>query len=99
MIIQTTPSKTEAAPGGVPSALTRIGAVVADVLGKHGVTGAVAPDADLGRLGMTSIDMVELMLGLEAEFDLTIPPAEITLRNFNSVSSVAALMARLAPDA
>lgn len=84
--------------GALSSTLARVEAVVGEVLAKHGIAGPVAPDADLGRLGMTSIDMVELMLGLEAAFDLTIPPAEITLRNFNSVSSAAALLARLSPD-
>ncbi len=55
----------------------------------------MAADADLGRLGLTSIDMVELMLGIEAEFDIAIPPAEITLQSFRSVSAVTALVMRL----
>ena len=69
--------------------------VVAQILQKHGVEGPVPIDVDLARFGMTSIDMVELMLGIEAEFDLTIPPSEITLRNFSSVSAMQALVARL----
>ena len=77
----------------------RINAVVAEVLGKYGVAGPVTPEADLGRYGLTSIDMVELMLSVEAEFDATIPPAEITLANFRSVSSIAAMVSRLRPDA
>ena len=77
----------------------RIAAVVAEVLAKRGVVGRVAADADLARSGMTSIDMVELMLGVEAEFDVTIPPEEITLLNFSSVAAMAALVARLQADA
>ena len=69
--------------------------VVSQILQKHGVAGPVAVDADLARFGMTSIDMVELMLGIEAEFDLTIPPAEITLRNFSSVAAMQDLVVRL----
>ena len=69
--------------------------VVSQILQKHGVDGPVPVDVDLARFGMTSIDMVELMLGIEAEFDLTIPPSEITLRNFSSVAAVQDLVARL----
>ena len=77
----------------------RVGTIAADVLRKHGVDGPVAADADLGRCGLTSIDMVELMLGVEAEFDVAIPPAEITAQNFHSVGTIAALVSRLAPVA
>lgn len=77
------------------SAETRIGNVVSDVLAKHRVTDEITPHADLGRLGMTSIDMVELMLGIEAEFDLAMPPADITLQNFQSIASITAMVARL----
>ncbi len=73
----------------------RVGAVVADVMAKHGGIGPIAPDADLGKLGLTSIDMVELMLGIEAEFDIAIPPAEITLQSFRSVAAITALVTRL----
>ena len=69
--------------------------VVSQILHKHGVEGPVPVDVDLARFGMTSIDMVELMLGIEAAFDLTIPPSEITLRNFSSVSAMQDLVARL----
>ena len=69
--------------------------VVSQILQKHGVDGPVPVDVDLAHFGMTSIDMVELMLGIEAEFDLTIPPAEITLRNFSSVAAMQDLVARL----
>jgi hypothetical protein len=33
------------------------------------------------------MDMVNLMLGVEAEFDFTIPQAEITPENFQSVET------------
>ena len=77
------------------SATAQIAAVVGEVLGKHGVDDPVPAEADLGRFGMTSIDMVELMLGVEAEFDLSIPAAEITLNNFRSISSIEAMVSRL----
>lgn len=73
----------------------RIGDLVEEILSRRGVDGPVAPDAELARFGMTSIDMVEVMLGVEAEFDVTIPPAEITLDNFRSVAAMVGLVARL----
>ena len=77
------------------SVVSRIGDVASDVLAKHRITDQIAPDDDLGRLGMTSIDMVELMLGVEAEFDVAIPAADITLQNFRSVAAIAAMVSRL----
>ena len=44
---------------------------------------------------MSSIKMVNLMLAVETEFDLTIPQGDITPDNFRSVASVEALVARL----
>ena len=46
------------------------------------------PDARLVDVGLTSMDMVNLMLSVEAEFDFTIPQAEITPENFQSVETL-----------
>jgi acyl carrier protein len=40
--------------------------------------------------------MVNLMLAVEVEFDISIPQTDITPDNFRSVASVEALVARLA---
>jgi len=53
-------------------------------------------DARLSELGMSSIKMVNLMLAIEAAFSLTIPQAEITPANFQSIASIEALIHRLA---
>jgi acyl carrier protein len=42
--------------------------------------------------------MVGLMLGVEAEFNLVIPPNEITPENFLSIASIATLVDRLCPN-
>lgn len=76
----------------------RIAGLVGEILAKHSVSGLVAPEAELAKLGLTSIDMVELMLAVEAEFDVMIPPSEITLENFRSIRSVDRLVGRLAPN-
>jgi acyl carrier protein len=49
----------------------------------------------LADLGVTSIQMVELMLFVEAEFNLTIPRADITPENFQSIASIAELITKL----
>ena len=52
-------------------------------------------NARLSELGMSSIKMVNLMLAIEVEFNLTIPQAEITPDNFESIVSVEQLVRRL----
>jgi acyl carrier protein len=52
----------------------------------------------LSDLGISSIQMVGLMLGVEAEFNLVIPPNEITPENFLSIASIATLVDRLCPN-
>jgi acyl carrier protein len=44
----------------------------------------VGPESRLVDMGLTSMDMVSLMLGVEAEFELTLPQSEITPDNFRS---------------
>jgi acyl carrier protein len=70
--------------------------LVGQILGKPAEAAASLPaDARLSELGMSSIKMVNLMLAVESEFDLSIPQGEITPDNFRSVVSVEALVARL----
>ena len=51
--------------------------------------------ARLNELGMSSMKMINLMLAIEVEFDLTIPQTDITPDNFESIASVEALVVRL----
>ena len=48
----------------------------------------VSPGSRLFDTGLTSMDMVKLMLEIEAEFDLTIPQADITPKNFETVDTI-----------
>jgi len=41
--------------------------------------------------------MVNLMLGVEAEFNIMIPATDITPANFRSISTIEALIARIDP--
>ena len=51
--------------------------------------------ARLNELGMSSMKMINLMLAIEVEFDLSIPQTEITPENFDSIASVETLVVKL----
>ena len=73
----------------------RVGVVVRRIADQHDVKAEISPTDSLVDRGMTSMAMVDLMLAIEAEFDKTIPQRELTPGNFQSVASLAALVARL----
>ena len=66
----------------------RIVVLVQTILEQSSIAADVLPDSRLVDVGLTSMDMVNLMLGVEAEFDFTIPQAEITPENFQSVEAL-----------
>ena len=66
----------------------RILALVDAILRQNSIAADVFPDSRLADVGLTSMDMVNLMFGVEAEFDLTIPQSEITPDNFQSVRAL-----------
>jgi acyl carrier protein len=66
----------------------RILALVKAILEQNSISSDVAPESRLVDAGLTSMDMVNLMLSVEAEFDFTIPQAEITPENFQSVQTL-----------
>jgi acyl carrier protein len=78
-----------------PSIRDRLLRLVGQILGKPEAASSLPVEARLSELGMSSIKMVNLMLAVETEFDLTIPQGDITPDNFRSVASVEALVARL----
>jgi acyl carrier protein len=66
----------------------RILGIVRSILRQNAITTEVGPESLLVDVGLTSVDMVNLMLGVEAEFDFTIPQAEITPENFQSIKTL-----------
>ena len=66
----------------------RILALVRSILKQNSITAEVDPGSLLVDVGLTSMDMVNLMLGVEAEFDFAIPQSEITPENFQSVKTL-----------
>src|SRR5271167_727049 len=66
----------------------RILALVKSILEQNAIAAELTAESLLVDVGLTSMDMVNLMLGVEAEFDFTIPQAEITPENFQSVRTL-----------
>ena len=73
---------------------TRITALVKVILEQNAISAEVTPEALLVDVGLTSVDMINLMLGVEAEFDFTIPQDEITPENFQSVETLQRMVLR-----
>ena len=74
-------------------ARNRIIKLVKGILEQNSLSADVTPQAKLVDVGLTSMDMVNLMLGVEAEFDFTIPQVEITPENFQSVETLERMVA------
>jgi len=66
----------------------RLLALVKAILEQNAIAAEVDLESRLVDVGLTSMDMVNLMLSVEAEFDFTIPQAEITPENFQSVKTL-----------
>jgi acyl carrier protein len=72
---------------------SRVMALVKAILEQNAITATVDPDTRLVDVGLTSMDMVNLMLGVEAEFDFMIPQDQITPENFQSVETLERMVA------
>lgn len=69
--------------------------LVRRILSERSIAGEVTEQADLRDVGLTSLDMVDLVLSVECAFNLRIPEAQITPANFRSIAAIDALLSRL----
>jgi acyl carrier protein len=69
--------------------------VVRRILDARSIAQPVLPHEDLRAAGLTSLDMVSLVLSVESEFGVGIPEREITPTNFRSIATIESLIARL----
>jgi acyl carrier protein len=76
----------------------RLVRLVEQLLAANSIIRSVDPEDGLTAIGLSSIDMVNLMLAVEAEFDVMIPQSDITPENFRSISAIEALIAKLVPQ-
>jgi acyl carrier protein len=74
------------------SSRDRIAAIVKGLLVQRHRPGTPGPDDDLREAGLTSLDMVKLVLSLEQEFSATIPESDITPVHFRSINAIARLI-------
>jgi acyl carrier protein len=77
------------------SATAAVADLVRRVLAARAIAQSVRPHDDLREAGLTSLDMVSLVLSVEAEFAIKIPEREITPANFRSIATIETLVARL----
>ena len=66
----------------------RLLALVKSILKQNAIAADLEPATLLVDVGLTSMDMVNLMLAVEAEFDFTIPQSDITPENLQSVATL-----------
>ena len=76
----------------------RITTLVEQILSANGNDRDFAVTDSLVEVGLTSIDMVNLMLSVEAEFDIMFPAADIMPENFRSIASIEALAIKVGAD-
>lgn len=77
------------------STANRIAALVRALLAKRSIDRPVGRDEDLADAGLSSLDLVNLMLAVEGEFDLKIPDRDMTPANFRSLARIEALVGAL----
>lgn len=70
------------------SVRNRILSIVTGILAQNEITADLHPESRLVDLGLNSIDMVAVMLRVEAEFDFTIPQLQINPENFQSIKTL-----------
>ena len=70
------------------SVQNRVLFLVRSILEQNAVTADVHPESRLVDIGLNSMDMVALMLKVEAEFDFIIPQPQIRPENFQSVKTL-----------
>jgi acyl carrier protein len=69
-----------------------VGALVRQLLAKRAIDRPVGLDEVLNECGLTSLDTVNLMLAVEAEFDVKIPDRDMTPSNFRTVARIGELI-------
>jgi acyl carrier protein len=70
----------------------RTTAIACRLLLKRGVPAIPGSGDNLREAGLTSLDMVNLMLAIEAEFDIEIPQSAMTPDNFDTVAAIDTLV-------
>ena len=70
----------------------RITAIACKLLVKRGNNTIPGASDNLRDAGLTSLDMVNLMLAVEGEFDIEIPQSAMTPENFDTIIAIESLV-------
>lgn len=70
----------------------RVASIVRKVMEKRAMLQPVGVDDDLRACGLSSLDLVNLMLAVESDFAVNIPEREMTPANFRSIARIVALV-------
>ncbi|MFE1601013.1 phosphopantetheine-binding protein [Methylobacterium sp. ID0610] len=66
----------------------RVAHLVRDILARKGIERRPDPETSLTEAGLTSLDLVNLMLAIEAEFDITIPTSHLSPQSFRTLATI-----------
>jgi acyl carrier protein len=80
------------------SSTERVAGLVQALLAKRAIERAIGNDEALAVCGLSSLDIVNLMLAVETEFDVKIPERDMTPSNFRSIAQIDKLVASLQSD-
>jgi acyl carrier protein len=73
--------------------------LISEILMERGVNRSFSVDDNLRLdVGLTSLDMTNLVLAIESSFRLEIPESKIATANFRSVRTISALISELLPS-
>ena len=75
---------------------TQITEIVEAMLVKRGGPVGIAADQSLSEAGLTSLDMVNLMLAIEDVFGIEIPQRRMTPANFRTIAAIEQLVSNVA---
>ena len=73
----------------------RITRLVRELLVKRSIERPIGNEDSLTEKGLSSLDIVNLMLGVEAEFAIKIPDRDMTPSNFRSIAQIDRLVCGL----
>lgn len=92
MPISAFPQRNPMSDSNAQSLEGRIAAIVRRLLAQRSIDREISPDADLRQAGLSSLDMVSLVLSVEEEFDLMVPEVSIMPTNFRSIAAISRLV-------
>jgi acyl carrier protein len=76
----------------------QISTLVRQILAKRSIDRTVGREEDLTACGLSSLDMVNLMLAVESAFDVKISDRDMTPANFRSIARIVALLDQVAGE-